>query len=143
MPQGGGAGPAAEEPVKAHDVGDPKMNMHMGYGGTLMTDVPGMSQTLTAGLDRQWSFHRGLVRATGEVGQFFNIEDVDQSQFTFNVGALGSYDWSRRAQLTVNERVTSGYAWQTNAPTETKTLFPQVLTRTNDLSGVLGYLVSP
>src|SRR5262249_21167821 len=53
-----------------------------------------------------------------------------------------SYQWSRRVQLVVNERVSSGYARQATVITEAKALFPNVLTRTNDASAAFSYEMS-
>ena len=142
-PTGGGVGSGAGTAVEPQAPGQPKLSMSLGYGGTLDTGIDGMNHSFVAALDRQWSLPRSVVRVIGDASQFYSPRDSTQNRFTFDVGVLGSYQWSRRAQLTINERVASGYAWQANSLTEAKSLFPEVLVRTNDLGGSLSYTISP
>lgn len=123
---------------------DPVLSWHVGYSGSSNSTVANgeVANSIEGGAARQWSFHRGAFNITGAGSQYFYAHAVDQSRFTFDVGASGFYQISRRAQFVVSDRISSGYARQASSVTEAQLAFPNAFVTSNGFSAGYGYDLS-
>jgi hypothetical protein len=131
-------------PVLNPSADDPILSWHVGYAGSSNSTVLNgeVANSIEGGVARQWSFHRGAFNITGAGSQYFYANATDQSRFTFDVGASGSYQISRRAQFVVSDRISSGYARQASSITEAQLAFPNAIVTSNGLSAGYGYDLS-
>jgi hypothetical protein len=123
---------------------DPVLSWHVGYSGSSNSTVANgeVANSIEGGAARQWSFHRGAFNINGAGSQYFYAHAVDQSRFTFDVGASASYQISRRAQFVVSDRISSGYARQASSVTEAQLAFPNAFVTSNGFSAGYGYQLS-
>ncbi|HET6957969.1 MAG TPA: hypothetical protein VFI56_15345 [Vicinamibacterales bacterium] len=123
---------------------DPILSWHVGYSGLSNSTVENgeVANTIDAGASRQWSWHRGGFNVGGAASQYFYANAADLSRFTFDVAASGFYQISRRAQFTIADRVSSGYARQASSVTEAQLAFPNAIVTSNGFMAGYGYDIS-
>jgi hypothetical protein len=135
---------ARVSPVLNPIPGDPIMAFRIGYAGTFDSQIADgeIGNSIVGGLSRQMSFRRGSFNIAGNGSQYFYSNAPEASRFTFDVGASGSYQISRRATFVVSERVSSGFAREASSITEAQLAFPNAIVTSNGLSVGYGYELS-
>ncbi len=131
-------------PVLSPTADDPILSMHLGYAGTFNSTVANgeFGSSIEGGIAHQWVFHRGAFNINGGGSQYFYAQAPEQNRFTFDVGASGSYQISRRAQFVISDRISSGFAREASSITEAQLAFPNAIVTSNGLSAGYAYELS-
>jgi hypothetical protein len=97
---------------------------------------------LDAALGRIWQGHRGDARVTGNASELFG-QSAALNQLLYGVGVTTSFKVSPRVLWNVGDFLTSTYARDATALSDSRLLPPTLLTHLNTLSSGLTYDWSP